>query len=98
MNSEHFTSQCDKVLGVLREANGDWVPLPKIAACALQYGARILTLRRRGYRIVNKTEYVNGVRHSWFRLETGPVKPVAAKPLLNIPPRPPETIPMFSGK
>jgi hypothetical protein len=35
----------------------------------LQYGARIHTLRARGYVIVNRDEWHDGTRISWFRLE-----------------------------
>ena len=61
-------TQSAAVLRLLIEARGAWVPLPKIMACAAQYNARILELRRLGFAIENKTERVNGARHSWFRL------------------------------
>jgi hypothetical protein len=69
---EGRNSQRAKILGLLVAAHGEWVELPKITACAAQYGARILELRRLGFRILNRTQKVNGSRHSWFRLETAP--------------------------
>jgi hypothetical protein len=65
-------TQREVILELLLSARGGWVPLPKIAACAAQYGARVFELRRLGYYIANRTQDVNGVRHSWFRLESGP--------------------------
>src|SRR5438034_3026465 len=56
------------ILRLLIEARGAWVPLPEIMACAAQYNARVLELRRLGFHVENKTERVNGARHSWFRL------------------------------
>lgn len=54
---------------MLRSAHGAWVPLPEILALGIaQYNARIWELRKRGLNIENRTEIVDGVRHSWFRL------------------------------
>src|SRR5260370_5083328 len=61
-------TQRGRILRELIDARGGWVPLPEIMACAAQYNARILELRRLGFNIENRTEYVDGVRHSWFRL------------------------------
>jgi len=60
------------ILRLLIEARGAWVPLPEIMACAAQYNARVLELRRLGFHVENKTERVNGARHSWFRLVSSP--------------------------
>jgi hypothetical protein len=65
----HHATQRNKILEVLSSAQGEWVPLPRISDCAAQYNARIYELRRLGFRIVNRTEEVAGVRHSCFRLE-----------------------------
>ena len=65
--------QCGRILGRLIDARGDWVPLPDILACAAQYNARIFELRRLGFSIENRTEDIDGVRHSWFRLVNSPV-------------------------
>jgi hypothetical protein len=56
------------ILRLLIDARGGWVPLPKIMACAAQYNARIFELHRTGLKIENKTEDIDGVKHSWFRL------------------------------
>jgi hypothetical protein len=65
-------SQRSKILGLLVSARGDWVPLPKIVELASQYNARLYELRRLGFRIANKMREVDGVRRSWFRLESTP--------------------------
>jgi hypothetical protein len=72
-------TQRARILRLLIEARGAWVPLPEIMVCAAQYNARILELRRMGFNVENKTERVNGARHSWFRLVTSSAAP-APKP------------------
>jgi hypothetical protein len=61
-------TQRGRILNLLRSANGAWVPLPEIMRCAAQYNTRILELRRSGLTIENRTEEINGVKHSWYRL------------------------------
>lgn len=61
-------TQRGAILARLIKARGDWVPLPEIMACAAQYNARVFELRKLGFEIENRTETVNGERHSWFRL------------------------------
>ncbi len=62
-------TQSAALLRLLIDAHGSWVALPQILALGIaQYNARILELRRLGFVIENKTERVNGARHSWFRL------------------------------
>jgi hypothetical protein len=65
-------SQRSQILGLLIAARGDWVPLLTIRDCAVQYNARIFELRRLGFRIENKIREVDGVRRSWFRLQSPP--------------------------
>jgi hypothetical protein len=67
-------SQCGRILHLLRAADGGWVPLPDILALRIsQYGTRIKELRDEwGFAIQNRTETVDGVRHSWFRLADQP--------------------------
>ena len=66
-------TQRDRILGLLIDAHGAWVPLPEILALGIaQYGARILELRRSGHSIENRHETIDGARHSWFRLASGP--------------------------
>lgn len=65
-------TQEELLLLLLAAANArgvEWVPLPDILALGIaQYNARIHYLRRAGHDIENRTETVEGVRHSWFRL------------------------------
>lgn len=63
-------NQRDRILQLLEEARGSWVPLPAILSLGVaQYGARVHELRRLGHVIENRTEqHASGVRHSWFRL------------------------------
>jgi hypothetical protein len=61
------------ILRLLIAARGGWVPLTEILALGIaQYGARILEARRMGFRIENRTERVDGARHSWSRLLNPP--------------------------
>lgn len=71
---ESSSSQRGRILRLLIEARGREVPLPEIAACACQYGARIFSLRKMGFVIENRTQEIDGVRHSWFRLVSSPVQ------------------------
>ncbi len=64
-------TQRARILRLLIDARGGWVPLPDIMACAAQYNARIFELRK-NFSIENRTEIVDGVRHSWFRLLSSP--------------------------
>jgi hypothetical protein len=66
-------SQSAALLRLLTDAHGSWVPLPKVLALGIaQYNARVFELRRLGFAIENKTERVDGARHSWFRLVNSP--------------------------
>jgi hypothetical protein len=65
-------TQRGKIIELLKAADGGWVSLPEIMACAAQYNARIFELRRLGFRIENRTKEIGGARHSWFRLVTEP--------------------------
>jgi hypothetical protein len=60
----------EALVKLLRNANGLEVPLPEVMAVAgAQYNARIFEARHKlGLRIVNRTEVVDGVKRSWFRL------------------------------
>jgi hypothetical protein len=68
------SSQRGRILGLLIDARGGWVPSPEIAALAQQYNSRLFELRRLNFRIENRVEEVNGTRLSWFRLISGPVQ------------------------
>jgi hypothetical protein len=66
-------TQRARILRLLIEARGAWVPLPEIMACAAQYNARILELRRAGFNIPKpRIETVNGQKHTWYRLLPSP--------------------------
>lgn len=70
MNRE---TQRTRILHVLVDAGGEWVPLPSILALGVaQYNARIFELRRLGFKIENRseTDIETGARHSWFRLRS----------------------------
>ena len=75
-------TQRDRILRLLIEARGGWVPLPDILAlgCA-QYNARIFELRRLNFSIENRSEIdaETGARHSWFRLRNISEQAVAAE-------------------
>lgn len=74
-NNTERNTQRSVILRLLVTAGGGWVPLPEIMKCAAQYNTRIFELRRRGFNIENRTETVNGERHSWFRLVSSPDAP-----------------------
>jgi Helix-turn-helix domain len=72
INISRNAIQSERILKLLRSARGAWIPLPEILALGVaQYNARIFELRKRGLNIQNRTETVDGVRHSWFRLVDG---------------------------
>lgn len=82
--SSHFKTQRQHILDLLMAAEGAEVPLADIMACAAQYNRCIYDLRKGGYQIVNRAETRNGVRHSWYRLESSPA---------DLTPRTPEPAP-----
>ena len=47
-------TQRGRILRLLKENSNQWVPSYRLAEIALQYGARVLELRRAGYTIENK--------------------------------------------
>ena len=61
-------TQHEKILSLLKSKHE--VSLPEILALGIaQYNARIKELREQGYEIINRTKRVDGVKHSWFRLQ-----------------------------
>jgi helix-turn-helix protein len=89
--------QSDTILALLRSARGAWVPLPEILDLGIaQYNARIFELRERGLNIENRTQTVDGVRHSWFRLVDTPAVPAPA-PVPSKPSQKWEDRPRFTG-
>jgi hypothetical protein len=108
---ESSSSQRARILRLLIEARGREVPLPEISSLAAQYNARLFELRRLGFKILNRTEEREGVRHSWFRLVSVPVQassptahpaaerddnPQTIPPSVNSDPR--EQLQLFSPK
>lgn len=45
----------------------EWIPVFVIQNHALQYNARIFTLRHKGMQIENKIKTIDGARHSCYR-------------------------------
>lgn len=68
MRRKSYKTQRGQILHLLESQAGEWVPSYQLAAIALQYGARVLELRRTGYNIENKAEHINGQTHGAFRL------------------------------
>jgi hypothetical protein len=63
----HHVKGREKILELFEARPNQWIPLPTILRLGVaQYNSRILELRRAGYIIENKTEYAEGVKHSWF--------------------------------
>src|SRR6266404_6239491 len=72
-------TQRARILRLLIDARGAWVPLPEIMSYAAQYNARILELRRAGFNIPKpRVEVVNGQKHTWYRLLPAPISSVSA--------------------
>jgi hypothetical protein len=63
----------DRILLRLEADWPSWTPAPALAEISLQYGARVLSLRRKGWLIQNRVRIVGGVRHGEFRLGSAPV-------------------------
>jgi Helix-turn-helix domain len=75
-----FPGQNERILSLLR-FYGSWVPLPKILALGIpRYSARILELRRLGFQIENRLEYVNGTCRSSYRLLDTSNSKIAQRP------------------
>jgi hypothetical protein len=73
-NSEAKTQE-QRILWALQAAFPWWVPAPALGRISLQYGARVHSLRRKGWLIVNRVRIVDGQRHGEFRLGTAAVPP-----------------------
>jgi hypothetical protein len=74
---ESSSSQRARILRLLIEARGGWVPSPAIAECAQQYNARLFELRRLNFRIENRVAEQNGTRLSSFRLVSSPAQAIS---------------------
>jgi hypothetical protein len=64
-------SQCRQILALLEESRGEYISAVTLSKISLQYSSRIFTLRRLGYRIVNRVERVpGGGKRGYFKLLT----------------------------
>ena len=92
---ENSRTQRARILRLLVEARGGWVPSPAIAECAQQYNARLFELRRLGFEILNRNEEREGVRHSSFRLVSSPAQAISpsTSPAVERDDDGPQTIP-----
>jgi len=79
VTTDSRSTQRAKILAELVSARGDWVPLYRVTQHAAQYNAWVYELRRMGFVIRNRTREVDGMRHSWFRLESGPPEALPAQ-------------------
>jgi hypothetical protein len=61
-------SQEEKTLALLASRGPAWTPAPELARIAIQYCRVIACLRRRGYRIENRVEVHDGVKHGFYRM------------------------------
>jgi hypothetical protein len=66
-------TQEQRILLLLHAAWPSWVPAISLSRISLQYGSRIFSLRKKGWRIANRTEINDGVRHGYFRLGERPI-------------------------
>jgi len=60
-------NQRELIKNLFKDRPFQWIPLYEILPFAAQYNARIKELRGSGMYIQNKTQMVNGEKHSWFR-------------------------------
>lgn len=87
-------TQEDKILKLLVEARGGWVPAPALAKVCLQYCRAIASLRKDSHDIHNRVEQHGKVRHGFYRLAGAAINSMAPT---KIPPAStPGTAPMFS--
>lgn len=69
MEHKKMKTQQERILNLLAARGGNWVSLPEILDLKIsQYSSRVHELRCKGHLIENRSEWVNGQRHSWFRL------------------------------
>lgn len=61
-------SQENRTLELLRSRGQSWTPAPELSRISLQYCRVVNSLRRRGFRIENRVETVNGQRRGFYRL------------------------------
>lgn len=67
----HITAktQSERIVALLRERRGEWVPAPELARISLQYSARLHHIRHEMHLpVVNRVDWVNGAKHGFFKL------------------------------
>ena len=73
-STNYFSTQSVKIEDLLRSQYGEWFACHELASIALQYCARINSIRKRllaagdRERIEDKTEWVNGKCHGSYRI------------------------------
>ena len=68
-----FKSHTERVIALLLSRKGEWVAAPEIAKVGgLQYAARILSARKKGYTILNRTNRVKDQVHGKYMLNACP--------------------------
>jgi hypothetical protein len=69
-----FSTQAERIEALLRSRYGQWIPAYELSELALQYCARINSIRKKldragdRERVENKTRWVNGVCHGSYRI------------------------------
>jgi hypothetical protein len=63
-------SQCDKILSLLRDRRGVWVPITELHTASGSYviHSRVSDLRKRGHSISQRNEWLHGQCHSFYKL------------------------------
>lgn len=59
--------QREKIKELFQSNPNKWIPAYELAKIALQYNARLFSLRREGMIIENKTKMVDGIKYSWYK-------------------------------
>ena len=91
INSAYRGTQAEKIEALLRSRYGQWVPAYELSDLALQYCARINSIRKKlkaagdTEEIQNKTEWVNGQCHGSYRI-------VLTSDVLGITPAKPQPV------
>src|ERR1700676_2907691 len=86
-----FVTQAEKIEALLRSRYGQWIPAYELSELALQYCARINSIRKKllragdRERVENRTEWVRGVCHGSYRIaltsDVLGITPANSKPL-----------------
>ncbi len=69
-----MTNQRERILELLMNHRGEWIPVYELSRIALQYNTRIHELRNNkklvesGITIEEKEQWVGGSKHTWYRI------------------------------